>query len=245
MKILLHLVSSLWFFSSPASAGLTVGSAISMSDAITEIVTAYERQSGRKIRNTFSGTNVIARQIEAGAPIDVFVSADTATMAELVKKKLISQTTIRPIATNNLVVVVSALSTAVPKSPHDLLALKRIAIADPTSVPAGIYAKKWLTAENLWQKIQPKTIPLPDVRAALIAAGTSNADAAIVYLSDARSSQKVHTAFIVPLNKSGPIEYLAGVIIASPNQSEAARFLNFLTTSGSRKILARHGFSLP
>ncbi|MDP4848662.1 MAG: molybdate ABC transporter substrate-binding protein [Akkermansiaceae bacterium] len=229
-------------FLAEAKADLTIGAAISMGNALEEIVEAYP---GEKPRLTFSGTNVIARQIEAGAPIDVFISADTATLTALAKKKLISSSSIRTIASNELVVVVPAASKTSLKSAHDLLSLKRIAIADPTSVPAGIYAKKWLTAENIWPKLQRKTIPLQNVRAALIAAETSNADAAIVYRSDAASSDKVKIAFTAPAEKTGSIEYPAAIVSASKNHKEAALFIEFLTSETATAILLKHGFAAP
>ncbi|MEP2776737.1 MAG: molybdate ABC transporter substrate-binding protein [Luteolibacter sp.] len=237
--ILLTLV-----LTSQAKADLTIGSAISLSDAVTEITAAYEKRSGSKVRTTFSGTNVIARQIEAGAPIDVFISADTATLEALVKRKLISESTIRTIATNQLVVVVPVGSETTLKSPCDLLSLKRIAIADPASVPAGIYAKNWLTAENLWPQLQPKTIALQNVRAALIAAETWNADAAIVYRSDAASSDRVKSIFTAPMDKTGSIEYPAAIVSASTRKDEALAFLDFIVSEEAGRMLTRHGFTV-
>ena len=222
-----------------AKADLTIGSAISMGDALEEISEAYP---GKKPRLTLSGSNVIARQIEAGAPIDIFISADTATIAALGEKRLISLSSIRPIASNELVVVVPKDTKTSLKSPEDLLSLKRIAIADPTSVPAGIYAEKWLSAENLWSRLRAKTIPLQNVRAALIAAETGNADAAIVYRSDAASSKKVTPAFAAPTEKTGPIVYPASIVSASKNKKEAARFIDYLGSENAIAILREHGF---
>lgn len=229
-------------FAAAAKADLTIGAAISMGDALEEIAEAYP---GSPPRITLSGTNVIARQIEAGAPIDVFISADTFTIASLQKKKLLSSSSTRTIATNELVVVTPKASKASLKSANDLRSLKRIAIADPTSVPAGIYAKKWLSAENLWPTLQPKTIPLQNVRAALIAAETANANAAIVYRSDAASSDKVKIAFTAPSEKTGAIEYPAAIVSASKNHEEAARFIDFLTSDIAQAILQKHGFAAP
>ncbi|MGJ8643635.1 MAG: molybdate ABC transporter substrate-binding protein [Luteolibacter sp.] len=230
------------FFATQAKADLIIGAAISMGDALEEISEAYP---GKKPRLTLSGTNVIARQIEAGAPIDVFISADAITIAALEKKKLISSSSIRTIATNELVVVTPKASKVSLKSANDLLSLKRIAIADPTSVPAGVYAKKWLSAESLWPKLQRKCIPLQNVRAALIASETSNADAAIVYRSDAASSDKVKIAFAAPKEKTGSIDYPAAIVSASKNRKEAARFIEFLTSETANTILLKHGFAAP
>ncbi len=226
-------------------AEITVGAAISISDAVTEISAAYEKETGKKVRLSFAGTNVISRQIEAGAPIDLFLSADTAHMDTLVAKGLVEKETVRTIASNELVVIVPAESEISLKSASELLSLDRIAIADPTSVPAGIYAKKWLEAEFLWTKIQHRTIPLQNVRAALIAAETGNSPAAIVYRSDAASSRKVKIALTADPARTGSIEYPAAIVNASSHKPEALAFLTYLATEESRKALTRHGFSFP
>lgn len=239
------LVSGFWLPAPKADAELTVGAAISLSDAVTEISAAFEEDTGKKIRHTFAGTNVIARQIESGAPIDVFISADTTHMDALVAKGLIDKDSVRITATNELVVIVPAETRLPPKSPRDLLALERIAIADPTSVPAGIYARKWMMAEGIWDRIAPKTIPLQNVRAALIATETGNAPAAITYRSDAISNKKVKVAFAADPGKTGAIAYPAAVVGASGKKREARAFLEFLATDAAVGIFRKHGFGTP
>jgi len=226
-------------------AEITVGTAISLSDAITDISAKYKKESGRKIRHTFAGTNVLARQIEAGAAVDVFVSADTATMDALRKKKLIVDATVRIVASNQLVVVIPKESKLLVKTSADLLAVKRIAIADPDSVPAGIYAKNWLGAEGIWAEVKPKTIPLQNVRAALIAVETGNADVGLVYRTDALSSEKVKIAFSVPIEKTGAIDYPAAVLAGSSEQAAAEHFLEFVASEKATTIFAKHGFGAP
>ncbi len=228
-----------------ARADLTVGCAISLSDAITEISAAFTEQTGSEVRTSFAGSNVIARQIEAGAPIDVFVSADSRTMDGLEKRKLILPDSRRDIAGNRLVVIVPKTSRLRITGAKDLLAAKRIALADPMSVPAGIYAKTWLEKESLWREIQPRTVPLPNVRAALAAVETSNTEAAVTYRSDAASSEKVRVAFTVPEEKSGPIIYPAAITNASPRSGQAKSFVEFLLTEEARKILIRNSFAPP
>lgn len=229
----------------PLKSEITVGSAISMSDVVTEISEAHSRETGTKIRHTFAGTNVIARQIEAGAPIDIFLSADTAHMDALVAKGLVEKESVRIIATNELVVIIPADSKLSLKSPRGLLSLDRLAIADPTSVPAGIYAKRWLETEGVWARLAPKTIPLQNVRAALLAVETGNADAAIVYRTDALSSRKVKSVFTVPEGKTGAIEYPAAVVAGSTRREDANRFLEFMASEKSAAIFMKHGFGVP
>ncbi len=239
------LASCAWSLASVASADLVIGSAISMSDAIEEISATYTEQTGTKIRHTFSGTNVIARQIEAGAPIDIFISADSATMDALVSKQLIEKETVRTVATNRLVVVVPAGNRTAVKQATDLEIFQKIAIADPQSVPAGIYAKKWLVGEAIWTTVSPKTIPLQNVRAALLAVETGNSDAGIVYRSDALSSGKVRIAFTVPIEKTGSVSYPAAVVEDTARRLEAGRYMKHLASAKAGAIFLKHGFGEP
>ena len=218
-----------------------------MGDALEEISETYTAATGKKIRHTFAGTNVLARQIEEGAPIDVFVSADTATMDGLIGKRLIESETVRAVATNQLVVVVPTdleMGNAL-EGARSLGLIRHIAIADPTSVPAGIYARKWLTAEGVWESLEPKIIRVQNVRSALIAAETGNANAAIVYRSDAVSSKKVTIVLVADPVKTGLIEYPAAVVKHSAIQAEAERFIEFLKGETAVEILATHGFGKP
>ena len=130
---------------------IRVAAAASLAEAVTEICSAYEKEHGSKARPVFAGSNVLARQIEEGAPIDVFISADEATMEKLSKAKLVKEPT--PLLTNSLVVVVPEDSSARIGTPTDLGSLKRIAIGDPVAGPAGIYAKAWLRKAGLWEGV--------------------------------------------------------------------------------------------
>lgn len=234
-----------WIAPEASRAEITVASAISMGDTLEEVSKAYSAATGKKIRHAFSGTNVLARQIEEGAPIDVFISADTATMDGLVAKRLIEKEKVQVVATNELVVVVPVDNGISLKLPRDLLAEDRIAVADPDSVPAGIYAKRWLTAEGVWKSLLQKIIKVQNVRAALIAAETGNARAAIVYRSDAVSSKKVRIALVAEPEMTGPVEYPAGVVTSSKHKSEAEDFIEFLKGNAAEKIFLKHGFGKP
>ncbi|MFD2255398.1 molybdate ABC transporter substrate-binding protein [Luteolibacter algae] len=235
----------LCIFSAAASAEITVGAAISMSDAIGEISEIYTAKSGGKVRLTFSGSNVIARQIEAGAPIDVFISADEATAKALIRKKLVDPASWCVIARNELVVILPKGSGLAMESAEDLKKIRSIAIADPKAVPAGMYAKRWLEAEKSWPELEGKMISLPNVRAALLVAESGNVDAAITYRSDALSSNRVSIAFPVPAEKTGEIVYPGIIVRESKKQIEAAEFLRFLQSDQSRKVLKKHGFCSP
>jgi molybdate transport system substrate-binding protein len=143
---------------------------------------------------------------------------------------------------NVLVVVVPASSTASVRTPRDLAALPRIALADPAAVPAGVYAKKWLEGLGLWAQIEPKVVPTLDVRAALAAVETEAAPAAVVYRTDAAVSKRSRVAFEV---EGGPrIVYVVAPLAASRNKAAAEAFVRFLRGEAAREEFRRRGFLL-
>ena len=136
-----------------------------------EIAAAYEKSAGDKVVFNFGASSLLARQIEEGAPADVFFSADEAKMDGLEKKGLIVKGTRRSRLSNSLVIVVAADSTLSIKTATDLTAsqVKRLALADPKTVPAGLYAKEYLERVKLWPALAAKVVPTDNVRAALAA----------------------------------------------------------------------------
>jgi len=177
----------------PAAAEVTVFAAASLTDALKEIATAYEGSSGDKLVFNFGASSILARQIQEGAPADLFFSADEAKMDSLAKGGLVTKETRRSLLSNTLVIVVPADSTLTLATPADLATSKVrvLALAEPQSVPAGIYAKEWLKSLKLWSKVIDKVIPTENVRAALAAVESGNADLGIVYKTDAGISKKV------------------------------------------------------
>lgn len=247
MKIRVHS----WFpliplFTAFAQAGeVRIAAAASLSEAITEIGAAY--QAGHpetKITPVFAGSNVLARQIESGAPIDIFFSADEKTMDGLVKSERIAKDAVVPVLSNALVVVVQQDSTLSLQSAEDLAKLQRLSIADPAAVPAGVYAKTWLTSRNLWEKIQPVTVGAENVRGALAAVEAGNADAAIVYRTDAAVSQKVKISFTVPASEAPSIVYPVALCKEAPNAAEAKPFVEFLRGDQAADIFRKRGFTV-
>jgi len=236
--LLLLLLASL-----VAAAGeLRVAAAASLAEAVNEIATAYQKAHGTKITPAFAGSNVLARQIEEGAPLDVFISADEATMVKVEKAKLVNNVT--KLLTNSLVVVVPAESDTKVSGGADLANLRRIAIGDPVAVPAGVYAKTWLTKQNLWESIGPKCVGSENVRAALAAVEAGNADAAIVYKTDAAISKKVKVAWTVPAAEAPAIIYPVAICTATKQADEAKKFADFLKSEEASKIFTARGFGL-
>lgn len=223
---------------------LRIAAAASLAESVTEIAESYQKAHGTKITPVFAGSNVLARQIESGAPVDVFVSADERTMDGLVKKDLINKESVAPLLSNALVVVVRADSAHPLNSAEDLAKLSRIAIADPAAVPAGVYAKTWLTNRGLWESIQPKTVGAENVRAALAAVEAGNVDAAIVYRTDAAISQKVKIAYTVPDTETPAIVYPVGICRDTRDAEESKRFLAFLRDKAATDIFRKRGFTV-
>jgi molybdate transport system substrate-binding protein len=225
---------------SAAAGEVRVAAAASLAEAVTEVAAAYEKTHGTKVVPVFAGSNVLARQIEEGAPLDVFLSADEATMKKLEQKKLVAG--VAPLLTNTLVLVVPADSTATVTATAGLADFQRIAIGDPAAVPAGVYAKAWLTQAGLWESIAPRCIGSENVRAALAAVEAGNTDAAIVYQTDAAISTKVKIAWTAPAEEAPPIVYPAAICTDSKQPEEARRFADFLSSPEAAKIFTARGF---
>ena len=218
--------------------------AASLSDALNAVAADYRKLTGDKILFNFGASSTLARQIEEGAPADIFFSADEAKMDELQKRGLIAEETRKSRLSNALVVVTPADGTTKISSATDLAGpgVKRIALADPKAVPAGIYAKEYLSSLKLWPAVEPKVIPCDNVRAALAAVESGNADAGIVYKTDASISKKVKIAYEVPLKEGPRISYPLA-LMKDPRRPEAARkFLDYLNSDSAGHILEKFGF---
>lgn len=225
-------------------APIVVSAAISLSDAMREIERAYVAEGGGAVRFNFAGSNVLARQIVNGAPADLFISADHVQMDLAERSGAIDPATRVPLVTNRLAIVVPSGSRVRVSGPQDLAAdgIRRIAIGDPAAVPAGRYARAYLQRAGLWDALQPRLLPLANVRAALAAAESGGATVAIVYESDAAASKKVTLACVVPDADAPPIVYPAAVVTRSTNRAAAERFLAYLREPRARAIFERYRF---
>jgi len=201
---------------------LQVHAAASLTDAMRDIGAAFQRATGIAVSFNFAGSSTIARQIESGAPGDVFISADEAQMNRV--QPFIIGSTRRDIVSNELVIV----------GERDLMKAKRIALADPRAVPAGVYARLYLERIGLWRRLEKKVIPTENVRAALAAVKAGNADAAIVYRTDDPNG--------VVIKDGPPIAYPAAVLRDSKSRAAAMRFVEFLRGKEARAIFTKYGF---
>lgn len=229
------------------AATITVSAAASLTNAFREIGPLFERQHPpHRVQFNFAGSGQLLQQIAAGAPVDVFASADGETMDRAQQQRLVDPATRRDFAANTLVVVVPASASARPRALRDLTqpAYARIAIGHPDTVPAGRYARRALEAAQLWPALQSRLITAQNVRQALDYTARGEVDAGLVYATDAASAAgRVRVAFPVPLDE--PIRYPVALVAHAPQREAALRFLAFLQTDTAREVLARHGFGRP
>lgn len=226
------------------AAEVTVFAAASLTDALKEIALDYERQSNDRIFFNFGASSFLARQIEEGAPADLFFSADEAKMDALQKRGRIEASTRRSLLSNALVIVVAVDSPLRFASAKDLAGpdVKTIALADPQTVPAGIYSREYLAKHGLWSAVKPKVVPTDNVRAALAAVESGNVDAGMVYRTDAAISKKIRVACAVPVAEGPAIRYPVAVVKDSPCALAAEKFLTFLVSTSAEKVFKKYGF---
>lgn len=212
-----------------AAAEIRVFAAASLTEALQEVAAGYERETGDRVLFNFAGSSTLARQIELGAPADLFLSADEAKMDGLQKRGLVDVRTRASVLSNALVIVGDGI-----RSPRDLIG-KKLALAEPSTVPAGIYAKTWLVKSGLWPRVAPNVIPTDNVRAALAAVEAGNADAAIVYRTDTR-----RPAFVI--RDGPPISYPFAVLTGAEQPRAARRFLAYAQSEAGLRVFRKHGF---
>jgi molybdate transport system substrate-binding protein len=229
----------------PDGAVLTVSVAASLQKAMQEVAAAYQgSHRGVRVAFNFGGSGMLEQQIERGAPADVFFSAASKPMDQLAARGLILGDTRRDLLRNTIVLIVPAAA----KEPSSFQALteagvKLIALGDPGSVPAGDYGRQALEAMHLWEPVQPKLVLAKDVRQVLSYVETGNADAGIVYATDARESSKVRIAATATEGTYRPVVYPVAVIKDSRNLAAARDFVTFLAGPAAHEIFARHGFA--
>ena len=227
-----------------SAATIRVFAAASLADSLKEISSAYQRQTGDKIVFNFGASSFLARQIEEGAPADLFFSADDAKMDVLEAKGLLLKETRQSRLSNSLVIVVAADSALKITSAKDLGrdAVRRIALADPKTVPAGIYAKEYLTKAKLWPAVATKIIPTDNVRAALAAVESGNVEAGMVYKTDAGISKKVKIACEITGADAPAISYPMALLKEAKEPEAARKFLAHLASPEAGRVFARFGF---
>jgi molybdate transport system substrate-binding protein len=232
-----------------AEQPLTVFAAASLTDVLEQIGRAYTGATGVNVRFSFAASSVLARQIEHGAPVDVFVSADQEWMDYLQKRDLIAVDTRADIVSNTLVLVAPAGNrTALRIAPGFKLAEAlgdrgRLAMADPGTVPAGRYARAALGKLGVWESVAARVVPGDNVRTALNFVARGEAPLGIVYGTDARGEARVRVVDIFPSGSHAPIRYPAAALARSA--TDARGFVAFLRGAEARAVFDRAGFGEP
>lgn len=236
----LPLLLLLFIAADAGAAPLRVSAAASLADVLHEIAAHYDQP----LLFNFGASSILARQIEEGAPADVFISADDLKMDQLAERALIVKKSRTDIVSNTLVIVVPRDSRLNIASAGDL-AGHTVAVAQPDTVPAGIYAKEYLRRVQVWDRIVGRLVPVENVRSALAAVDSGNVDAGIVYRTDALISRAVKIAFEVPRKEGPRIVYPAAVLADSNRKAAAQRFLDYLRSEAARTVFRHFGFLLP
>src|SRR5262245_33243107 len=229
-----------------AEQPVTVFAAASLTDVLKAAAATWQGKGHGPVVLSFGSSSVIAKQVEAGAPADIFASADEKWMKYLTDKSLVAADAVhRPIG-NDLVLVAPAdskVSVAIAPG-FDLagaLAGGRLAIGDPKSVPAGNYGKQALTKLGVWDSVEAQTAPAENVRAALALVQRGEAPLGIVYATDARGLQDVKVVGTFPDDSHDPIVYPLG-IVAGHDRPEVKAFLDFLLSAEGKQLFTTYGF---
>jgi len=231
----------------PAADKVVVFAAASLTNAMQDIAAAYEKKSNVRIVNSFASSSVLARQIENGAPAEIFASADTQWMDYVAKRGLIDSASLTGPIGNALVLVAPESSPLGPRAidAHldwkKLLAGGRLALGDPDHVPAGIYAKEALAHLGAWDALAPHLAPAEDVRAALLYVDRGEAPLGIVYLTDAKQDAKVKIVGVFPQDTHSAIVYPFALVKGAGAAARA--YFKFLTGKSALAVFARYGFT--
>ncbi len=222
---------------------LLVSAAASLKDSLQEIKPLYQNKQQVAIAYNFAASGALQQQIENGAPVDIFISAAEKQMKALRSQGLILEDTQRNLLTNRLVLIVPNNSSNITNfkqltSPE----VKRIAVGEPRSVPAGQYAEEVFTKLNILEQVKPKLVLGNNIRQVLAFVESGNADAGVVYLTDAKTSKQVKVAATATEDLHSPIVYPVAVLKGSKNISAAKQYVQFLASNQARTVFEKYGF---
>jgi molybdate transport system substrate-binding protein len=220
---------------------LTISAAASLKDALEEIEEVYEQQNEVDLLLNFAASGTLSKQIEQGAPVDVFLSADEDNFTRLVKKKLIHKDEAIHLLKNELVLIAPMNSNLA--SIEDINKANKVAVGIPESVPAGKYAKEALGNLGLWKQIEDHVIYAKDVRQVLSYVETGNVSAGVVYKTDAYITDRVKKVATIDSTLHSPIVYSIGVVRTSKNKEKTNDFYEFLQDKKAMSIFGKYGFN--
>jgi molybdate transport system substrate-binding protein len=249
-SLLLSVMLASSFAHAKPQPAITVFAASSLQESLDAVVAAWTRQSGQRVVVAYAASSALARQIEAGAPADVFVSADREWMAYLRTRQLVADDSVFDLVANRLVLIVPAASALEsialdqPAAWLQVLADQRLAVAETASVPAGRYARQALTALGVWDMLVPRLAQADNVRAAMAYVARGEAPLGIVYATDAAAEPRVRVLAEFAAASHDRIVYPVAAVAAAERGASAA-FMRFLREDEARAIFARAGFSRP
>jgi molybdate transport system substrate-binding protein len=224
---------------------LTLSVAASLQNVIVDAESAYQRDHAEvEFSNNFGSSGTLSREIEQGAPVDAFLSAAAKPIDNLDAKGLILAGTRRTLLRNSLVLIAPRDSQLKGFEGLTDKSVRLIALGDPASVPAGQYGRQTLTALHLMDKLNAKLVMGKDVRQVLTYVETGNADAGIVYGTDAAASTRVRIVAIAPESSHEPIVYPVAVVRSSRNQEATRKFIEYLSSPDAKAIFTKRGFTI-
>jgi len=248
LALVLGLLAAPFTARAAQAADVTVFAAASLKNALDDAAKLYQAKTGDKITISYAASSALAKQIEAGAPADIFFSADLEWMDYLEKKKLIYAPSRHVLLGNTLVLVAPKDSTVTLPIEKDFPLLQalgpdgKLAMAGVDSVPAGKYGKAALTALGVWEAVMPHVVQAENVRAALAFVAKGEAALGIVYGTDAKSEFQVRMVGVFPEDSHPKILY--PVALTASADSEARKFLNFLLSAEAAPAFEAQGFSI-
>jgi molybdate transport system substrate-binding protein len=227
------------------NTNLLVSAAASLKETLEEIKPLYKQiQTNKNITYNFGASGALQQQIENGASVDIFISASKKQMDALDAKNLLIKETRRNLLTNRLVLIVSKSDSGISNFRQLTDSkIKKIAIGEPRSVPAGQYAEEVFTKLEILEQVKPKFVFSNNVRQVLSTVASGNADAGIVYLTDAKTSQQVKIAATAE-NLHSPIVYPVAILKNSKNVSAAKEYLQLLSSNQAKAIFEKYGFGI-
>lgn len=230
-----------------ADKPVTVFAAASLKEVLTDIAASWKAETGKEARLSFAASSALAKQVEAGAPADLFLSADLKWMTYLSDKGLVRKDSVKPLLGNRLVLVGApgAADVAIGEG-FDLpgaLGEGRLAVGLTASVPAGLYARQALERLKLWDGVKDRLAEAENVRAALTLVSRGEAPLGIVYETDARADKAVKQIGIFPEDSHDPIVYPAALTSTAEGDDPAA-FLAYLGTDKARAVFEKAGFTV-
>jgi molybdate transport system substrate-binding protein len=242
-RIAILVFAAVFLFAAAASAAeVNVSAAASLREAVNALTDSFaKRNPGIEFRNNFGGSGALAKQIENGAPADVFFSANVEWMDYLRGKKLIDDKSVFTFAYN--VLVFAGKPDVKAEKLQDMVRLRKIAIGSPKSVPCGEYTMQAFKNAGIEKQVENKLVMCRDVRECLLYAERGEVDGSFVYKTDVETAgQSVKVLFTVPQEYYSRVTYPAGLTVAGSKKAEAGAFVKFLQSAEAKKILSGHGF---